>query len=703
MLMLRLELPWLLRSKDVHVNANAKADVDAFNDEYAQVDVANLPIIFFIGNSRDLNHITSSRSSCGPRSLLLGAGFARLRRRKSAIGNEGNSGKKRRGEGRSKARFQHHLHNSVIQVVFVNKMNMYSGYLDLDHCPPPLALPAGGDKASTSKPSLTFFCLSTVLRRSHRFFKFPVADRRFFVVPLFAPYPIIHLNWILVLAQCYKLIMDLKVKRINWVGNIYQKFEAVCQEVDDIVGQDAVKYLENQVQNVGDSVKKLYSGVVHELLPFPNLVSSKDEAHSAALTNNIGSSVELVGDDKDNKKWDEENPINNFIDSLSDSNAIDIANNQQAGAPIQHNLVNQVSDETCSDSLEVEVEDSYMTQEEVGDDSGETLEAKKGNLHRSIGEIVVESVSKPMNVISVKEKGTLEFSIHSESYSGSSDSGFVVPIRTKDNIDVNVEQNSSLTVEENAMNSSSSQMLNSPSLDEKESNEVSLFSELSDVVDEDTHGILAEVSPAASSVSCERPITKMEPLCLENSLNSDSLYSKSLESYSFEIEPCKNNSGDTTLCVSDSSMMHVCCESSPHGAGQIMESQDGPVLSCCCQSMESNDESLVSSIGSSLEDVQLNDDPKLEESCVFVDDSELYAVSCRAQKLRSYKKRIQDAFTSKKRLAKEYEQLAIWYGDTDIEPSQGFSQTLLPFSSKTYVNSKNLQLQHASEPEWELL
>lgn len=50
-----------------------------------------------------------------------------------------------------------------------------------------------------------------------------------------------------------------------------------------------------------------------------------------------------------------------------------------------------------------------------------------------------------------------------------------------------------------------------------------------------------------------------------------------------------------------------------------------------------SDESLVNDLESSLEDIQLNDDAMLEESCVFVDDSELYAVSCRTQKLRSYK------------------------------------------------------------------
>jgi hypothetical protein len=31
--------------------------------------------------------------------------------------------------------------------------------------------------------------------------------------------------------------MDLNHKGITWVGNLYQKFEAVCQEVDDIVSK----------------------------------------------------------------------------------------------------------------------------------------------------------------------------------------------------------------------------------------------------------------------------------------------------------------------------------------------------------------------------------------------------------------------------------------------------------------------------------
>ncbi|CAL5408135.1 unnamed protein product [Camellia sinensis] len=54
---------------------------------------------------------------------------------------------------------------------------------------------------------------------------------------------------------------------IAWVGNIYQKFEAMCLEVEEVMYQDTVKYVENQVQTVGVSVKKFYSEVVQDLVP----------------------------------------------------------------------------------------------------------------------------------------------------------------------------------------------------------------------------------------------------------------------------------------------------------------------------------------------------------------------------------------------------------------------------------------------------
>ncbi|XP_075477650.1 uncharacterized protein LOC142518725 [Primulina tabacum] len=56
-------------------------------------------------------------------------------------------------------------------------------------------------------------------------------------------------------------------KGVAWAGDVYQKFEAMCLEVEEVMYQDTVKYVENQAQKVGASVKKFYSEVMLDLLP----------------------------------------------------------------------------------------------------------------------------------------------------------------------------------------------------------------------------------------------------------------------------------------------------------------------------------------------------------------------------------------------------------------------------------------------------
>lgn len=52
---------------------------------------------------------------------------------------------------------------------------------------------------------------------------------------------------------------------------------------------------------------------------------------------------------------------------------------------------------------------------------------------------------------------------------------------------------------------------------------------------------------------------------------------------------------------------------------------------------------------------------------------------------------------------KEYEQLAIWYGDVDMGSSKDGSQPLLTSTPAKSLNSKNLQLELSYDTEWELL
>ncbi|CAF2096464.1 hypothetical protein HID58_017961 [Brassica napus] len=64
-------------------------------------------------------------------------------------------------------------------------------------------------------------------------------------------------------------------KGITWVGNVYHKFEAMCLEVEEIIVQDTAKYVESQVQTVGNSLKKFCSDVVQDFNPDETLDSEK--------------------------------------------------------------------------------------------------------------------------------------------------------------------------------------------------------------------------------------------------------------------------------------------------------------------------------------------------------------------------------------------------------------------------------------------
>nr|TKS07063.1 uncharacterized protein D5086_0000117720 [Populus alba] len=57
--------------------------------------------------------------------------------------------------------------------------------------------------------------------------------------------------------------MDLK--GVAWVGDIYLKFEARLLEVEEIMCEEAVKYVENQMQTVSNNVRKFYSDVMQDL------------------------------------------------------------------------------------------------------------------------------------------------------------------------------------------------------------------------------------------------------------------------------------------------------------------------------------------------------------------------------------------------------------------------------------------------------
>ncbi|KAK9922710.1 hypothetical protein M0R45_031160 [Rubus argutus] len=61
-------------------------------------------------------------------------------------------------------------------------------------------------------------------------------------------------------------MITMDVKGVTWVGCVYEKFESMCLEVEENMYQDTVKFVEDQVQTVGESVKKFYADVMQDML-----------------------------------------------------------------------------------------------------------------------------------------------------------------------------------------------------------------------------------------------------------------------------------------------------------------------------------------------------------------------------------------------------------------------------------------------------
>ncbi|XP_027073682.2 uncharacterized protein [Coffea arabica] len=101
-----------------------------------------------------------------------------------------------------------------------------------------------------------------------------------------------------------------------------------------------------------------------------------------------------------------------------------------------------------------------------------------------------------------------------------------------------------------------------------------------------------------------------------------------------------------------------------------------------------------------METIDLSDEVKVEDSCVVMDNEILHAVSCRPRKFRSFKKLIQEAFASRRRLIKEYEQLSIRFGDIEADTSFHSEQFLSPYMPSA---SRPSQAHDLGESEWELL
>lgn len=487
--------------------------------------------------------------------------------------------------------------------------------------------------------------------------------------------------------------MDFKFKGMTWVGNIYQKFENMCQEVDDIVSQEKVKYVENQVQTVGNNVKKFCSDVQDLLPPLADTV--KREVQAVSLKQNaafktyiksmigVGENLVDVGVKQSSVEPDAIEAVKNQLDHASSFSELHHVNElfpTSSMDPIKGEESILFSGE--NENVAVYMNSDVRIEENVSED---------------------QSSSAMLDIIAPTDKDPCEESMFSGFIDENHENACGIQIEASVTSDHQVEgskvlQKSGTSCDDFVYEKDCvSDVLNTLPFPE-----LSLSVLSSERKDQDTGFI------SSSSSLCENLPTSFHEKSgkISNPLDAMMCISTTSSTASSSESPLDVSCENTEDMRLASSVLSL--ESNDVVTPRLNETVSvlGTPGNRLLRSWESTQfESFTSSeIGWSddcsdhindpgMQTIELRDKVKLEESCVMVNNNELHAVSRRAQNLRSYKKKIKDAFASKKRRVKEYEQLAIWFGDVDTDSSQ----------LTTPSGSKNLARRELCDSEWELV
>ncbi|KHG29938.1 NADPH dehydrogenase [Gossypium arboreum] len=542
--------------------------------------------------------------------------------------------------------------------------------------------------------------------------------------------------------------MGFKYKGIGWLGDVYQTFETLCHEVDNIVNQDTVKYVENQAQSVGKSMKRFYSDVIHDILP--PLKHEKERAalkRSATIESDVKSMaaieedhiytvdklfhVEAVAVDPIEMQLGHASNELCLSDQLCTPTFIDGAESDMMPGQTSDGLKN-----TCSD---VNIEKNGLMEKTSGSDVVELISPSEEESFGAslVNEFDVLKDTKPeVNM----ETATMEKSSASEvselispvdkEFCGASLLSEFIDCNDKEPWQVETEVSPATTVRY-VRKPYASDVLELISPSEEASFGASMVHEFVDCNDKSACVVCTDVCCATSVHDDQNTRTVKNDLANDSDCVSDASSGITSLQMSSSAIRCQENMAEVRVGSScASSIKDFCLPQNPpenlpaykhlyHDSIDALSSLLTPLLSnekklTGALSIVSSNELSLESLGSiddSIDDVsissmytiQLLDEVKLEDSCVIVDGTALYAASRIIRKHRSYKKRIQDVLTSKKRLAKEYEQLAIWFGDTDTGLNHERLQTVRPSCSSATSESKNIQTEVVSDSEWELL
>ncbi|KAG2712513.1 hypothetical protein I3760_04G130200 [Carya illinoinensis] len=434
-------------------------------------------------------------------------------------------------------------------------------------------------------------------------------------------------------------MIAMDVKGITWVGNIYQKFEAMCLEVEEVMYQDTVKYVENQVQNVGESVKKFYSDVVQDLVP----PSSVDPVKALASDLSVDRYSD-VGIHKNSKEAVKKVPVRVDVDHLTENSKVIVGMDKDFGrvpslrkkkfSPSSVDSVKGTCPKLCSgqhNNGSISNNSNMGVKNGPGHDNFSATEMSEG---------IVNDLGRASSCLELLKENHGASCDHTVKISAPA----LAEVRGFDSISEssNALENAGDHMSDPSIASASPDLSVLASFVRNEGKEMRL---------PDSDGLSAE--PNAVDICTFNGASSLVGLSLDSEVRHN-------EFDDMEVVSHPERSDDWGLDGIESTL-----------------SEPG--------------------VETSQQYVQL----KLEETCVLVDGDELHFVLHKEGKRRPYKKKIREAFSSRMRSArKEYEQLAVWYG-YDGESNQASSDSSM--ATHSVVDTKETKTQEFSETEWELL
>ncbi|KAK6157334.1 hypothetical protein DH2020_011582 [Rehmannia glutinosa] len=548
--------------------------------------------------------------------------------------------------------------------------------------------------------------------------------------------------------------MDLNFKSKLWAGNIYHQFESICQDVDDFMSKDTVKFVENQVQSVGISVKRLYSNVVQDILPLSGDIAKPKSQSVDGEQVDTRDHVNIVADITTN-------PTSVNGKQLSENQgSIDTFRNSDASLPIEVDHVTEFTRPPCADpSLEAK------TNLDVRKDCDALIcndidNGVEENITRVLIQVAADSNpdneifseasdedcknSTPTVAFSPHEEGLITVKMerrgfnHQKEKKGFSDEtewcslisssdllfGSKLPVVEDPNSDENGSLSDPTVASPHKVNEDNSLMMDSSdpsdsdvaqralekymSLCERISTKDGIFRVFEDFsCDGEEEKEMGErsstcsSSPKSSNISdatSENFIKKAKNICHSHAESNGCGYNISTPSSTTEADETKAvdllpaflffESKDNAFHTDGSGFV---------GASYEQHYKDGRSGIVISPSETGNTYEFGFGDGDlNMETVDLSPDAKHDEKSVVLNGNFVH----RRRNFRYYK----DALTSRKRLSKEYEHLAILYGDIDFESRQHFESSSVPSSPNTSVHAvRTPSFQEMSESEWELV